>query len=94
MKKRKQYTEEFKREAVRVLVTRGAQTVAGIAESLGAQSSQFGDIYTQTTLGPQPLTARPICGGKSIIRNYLNMLNEQTADLCVEALDYVGLKYR
>ncbi len=30
----KHYTEEFKREAVRLLVTRGAQSVAEIAKSL------------------------------------------------------------
>ena len=31
-KKKKHYTEEFKREAVRLLVTRGAQSVAEIAK--------------------------------------------------------------
>ena len=42
-KKKKHYTEEFKREAVRLLVTRGAQSVAEIAKSLGVQSSQLYD---------------------------------------------------
>jgi transposase len=40
-KKKKRYTEEFKREAVRLLVTRGSQSVAEIAKSLGVQSSQL-----------------------------------------------------
>ena len=42
-KKRKIYTEEFKREAVRLLVTRGAQPVAEIAKSLGVPTSLLYD---------------------------------------------------
>lgn len=58
MTKRKQYTEEFKREAVRLLITRGAQTVAEIAKSLGVQGSQlykwrkvFADVEITATSG-------------------------------------------
>ena len=35
MGKRRKYTEEFKREAVRVMEARGERTVADVAESLG-----------------------------------------------------------
>jgi transposase len=35
MAKRKKYTEEFKREAVRLVETRGERTVGDIAASLG-----------------------------------------------------------
>lgn len=41
--KRRKYTEEFKREAVRLLETRGSQPVAEIAKSLGIQPSQLYD---------------------------------------------------
>ena len=51
MGKRKTYTEEFKREAVRLLATRGQQPAAAIAKSLGVAESllynwrkQLGDI--------------------------------------------------
>lgn len=40
-KKKKSYTEEFKREAVRLLVTRGDQPAAEIARSLGISGSQL-----------------------------------------------------
>ena len=35
MAKRKQYTDEFRREAVRLMMTRGDRTIADIASSLG-----------------------------------------------------------
>lgn len=35
MGKRRKYTEEFKREAVRLLETRGERTVGDVAQSLG-----------------------------------------------------------
>ena len=41
MAKRKQYTEEFKREAVRLLVTRGETPARDIARSLGVAGSQL-----------------------------------------------------
>lgn len=57
-KKNKRYTEEFKREAVRLLVTRGDQPAAEIAKSLGVQCSQlyewrkrFGDIESLASNG-------------------------------------------
>ncbi len=34
-KKRKKYTEEFKREAVRLMLTRGERTVGDVAQSVG-----------------------------------------------------------
>ena len=39
MGKRKQYTEEFKREAVRLLETRGEQPASAVAKSLGVAES-------------------------------------------------------
>ena len=57
-KKNKRYTEEFKREAVRLLVHRGEQPAAEIAKSLGVQPSQlyewrkrFGDMAVAATNG-------------------------------------------
>ena len=54
----KRYTEEFKREAVRLLVSRGGQPAGGIAKSLGVQPSQlyewrkrFGDMAVAATNG-------------------------------------------
>ena len=41
MAKRKSYSEEFKREAVRLLVTRGERPVAEVAKGLGISSSQL-----------------------------------------------------
>jgi len=41
MAKRKSYSEEFKREAVRLLVTRGERPVAEVANGLGVSSSQL-----------------------------------------------------
>jgi transposase len=35
MGKRRKYTEEFKREAVRLMEARGERTIADVAESLG-----------------------------------------------------------
>ncbi len=35
MGKRRKYTEEFKREAIRLMESRGERTVADVAESLG-----------------------------------------------------------
>ena len=34
-KKRKKYTDEFKREAVRLMLTRGDRTVSDVAQSVG-----------------------------------------------------------
>ncbi len=42
-KKKKRYTEEFKQEAVRLLLDRGEQSAADIAISLGVQASQLYD---------------------------------------------------
>ena len=42
-KKKKRYTEEFKQEAVRLLLNRGEQSAADIAISLGVQASQLYD---------------------------------------------------
>ncbi len=39
MAKRKQYTEEFKREAVRLLVTRGERSATDVAKGLGIAGS-------------------------------------------------------
>tara|TARA_R110000868_G_scaffold260071_1_gene518326 strand:- start:968 stop:1264 length:297 start_codon:yes stop_codon:yes gene_type:complete len=57
-KKNKRYTEEFKREAVRLLLDRGEQSAAEIAKSLGVQASQlyewrkrFGDMAVAATGG-------------------------------------------
>ena len=41
MAKRKSYSEEFKREAVRLLLTRGERPVAEVAKGLGVSSSQL-----------------------------------------------------
>lgn len=41
MAKRKRYTEEFKREAVRLLVTRGDQPAAEVAKGLGVSGGQL-----------------------------------------------------
>jgi transposase len=40
-KKRKQYPEEFKREAVRLMMARGERTVAEIASDLGVSPKQL-----------------------------------------------------
>jgi len=57
-KKNKRYTEEFKREAVRLLLDRGEQSAAEIAKSLGVAASQlyewrkrFGDMAVAATSG-------------------------------------------
>lgn len=51
MAKRRKYTEEFKREAVRQLLTRGDRTCAAVAEGLGvaenllhAWRKRYGDV--------------------------------------------------
>jgi len=41
MAKRKRYTEEFKREAVRLLVTRGDQPAAEVSKGLGVSTGQL-----------------------------------------------------
>jgi transposase len=41
MATRKKYTDEFRREAVRLLETRGERTVAEVAASLGVAQSQL-----------------------------------------------------
>ena len=41
MAKRKRYTEEFKREAVRLLLSRGEQSATSVAESLGVGQGQL-----------------------------------------------------
>ena len=41
MGKRKRYTEEFKREAVRLLATRGDQPAADVAKGLGVSTGQL-----------------------------------------------------
>ena len=41
MAKRKQYTEEFKREAARLLATRGERPVAEVAKGLGVAPSML-----------------------------------------------------
>lgn len=40
-KKRKRFTEEFKREAVRLMLTRGDRTVGDVAESLGVSEGHL-----------------------------------------------------
>jgi transposase len=40
-KQRKQYTEEFKRDAVRMMRNRGTRTVAEIADDLGVGANQL-----------------------------------------------------
>ena len=51
MAKRKRHTEEFKREAVRLMETRGDRSIADVAEGLGVLTNQlydwrhkFGDV--------------------------------------------------
>lgn len=53
-KSRRKYTEEFKREAVRLVETRGERTVADVAASLGVAENllhswrhRFGDTAAQ-----------------------------------------------
>lgn len=41
MAKRKQYTDEFKRDAVRLMRNRGDRTVAQIADDLGVNANQI-----------------------------------------------------
>lgn len=41
MATRKRYPEEFKREAVRLVLTRGERTVGEVAESLGVPENQL-----------------------------------------------------
>jgi transposase len=41
MAKRKKYTEEFKREAVRLLESRGERTISDVAESIGVGENQL-----------------------------------------------------
>lgn len=41
MAKRKRYTEEFKIEAVRLVLNRGERTISDIAEALGVSSTQL-----------------------------------------------------
>lgn len=57
-KKNKRYTEEFKREAVRLFLSRGEQPAAEIASSLGIRASrlyewrkQFGDMQHAASNG-------------------------------------------
>ena len=40
-KHRKQYTEEFKRDAVRMMRNRGQRTVAQVADDLGVNTNQL-----------------------------------------------------
>jgi len=54
MPKRRRYTEEFKREAVRLLATRGTGTAKDVAESLGVAENmlyawrrQYEDVTAQ-----------------------------------------------
>ena len=58
MGKRKQYTEEFKREAVRLLVTRSDQPASAVAKGLGVAEGllytwrkKFGDVATSAVNG-------------------------------------------
>jgi len=39
MKKRKKYTEEFKKDAVRLMLARGTRTVSDVADGLGLNMS-------------------------------------------------------
>ena len=41
MRKRNQFTEEFKKDAVRLVQSRGAQTVAEVADRLGVSKSML-----------------------------------------------------
>lgn len=41
MAKRKRYTEEFKKDAVRLMLARGTQTIAAIAAKVGVSQSQL-----------------------------------------------------
>ena len=41
MEKRNQYTEEFKREAVALMESRGTQSVAEVARAIGVAASQL-----------------------------------------------------
>ena len=43
MAKRRKHTDDFKREAVRLMETRGERTVADVAESLGVSDGQLHD---------------------------------------------------
>lgn len=56
MGKRRRYTEEFKREAVRLLETRGERSAAEVAEGLGVSPSllfqwrkQLGEVEAATS---------------------------------------------
>jgi transposase len=41
MSKRKRYTEEFKKDAVRMMLARGTATVASVAKKVGISQSQL-----------------------------------------------------
>lgn len=41
MAKRKKYTEEFKKDAVRLMLSRGTQTIASVAAKVGVIQSQL-----------------------------------------------------
>lgn len=43
MGKRKRHTDEFKREAVRLMETRGERSIADVAEGLGVLTNQLYD---------------------------------------------------
>jgi transposase len=56
MKKRKKYTEEFKRDAVRLMVNRGTRTVEEVAKGIGVGPSmlhRWHQLYGQAVAAGQ-----------------------------------------
>lgn len=47
MAKNRKHSEEFKREAVRMMISRGGRTIEDVAKSLGIASSLLGKWHTK-----------------------------------------------
>ena len=70
-KHRKQYTEEFKRDSVRMMHNRGQRTVARVADDLGMNTNQlhrWAAKYKHAEVAKRNDTGRPEDAGRLLRR--------------------------
>jgi transposase len=74
-KERKKHTEEFKRDAVRMMRNRGQRTVAQVADDLGVNANQ---LHRWASLFEQTATAKRNVQGETLEKENERLRMEKT----------------
>ena len=81
MAKPRKHSEEFKREAVRMMMSRGERTIEDVARSLGIVSSLLGKWHTKYA---SSVKAVPRAGKETVEQHELRELRKKVRELEME----------